>query len=99
MEFSWKLWKVLAILNSFSTVFSDHEQCGQRIGVSGQIFGGAKTQKGDWPWLVAFVYWPEESFFCAGSLISRSHVLTGKCFALYINLSIFHKNNSNKLLH
>lgn len=85
MEFYLKLLGVFVILNSFpkvvsSSVVSEHEQCGQRLVLSGTIFGGAPTKKGDWPWLVAFVYWPEEAFFCAGSLISRTHILTGKCY-------------------
>lgn len=85
MEFYLNLFGVLVALSNFlkfgnSTVISELEQCGQRLVLSGTIFGGAPTKKGDWPWLVAFVYWPDEAFFCAGSLITRSHVLTGKCF-------------------
>jgi secreted trypsin-like serine protease len=35
------------------------------------------TKIGDWPWVTAFVYKPENSFFCTGSLISKKHVLSG----------------------
>jgi hypothetical protein len=40
--------------------------------------GGEKARKGEWPWLVAFVYQPEEAFICGGSLISDKHILSGE---------------------
>lgn len=57
---------------------SASESCGQRRVLSGTIFGGSSTRRGQWPWLVAFVYRFEEKFFCGGSLISPKHVLSGK---------------------
>lgn len=63
-----------------SEIFADQAQtCGQRKGLIGKIVGGIKAEKNEWPWLVAFVVIPEEMFFCAGSLISNNHVLSGEC--------------------
>lgn len=55
-----------------------NDGCGRKSGGVGLVFGGDQVRKGDWPWLVAFVYWPGEQFFCGGNLISRKHVLSGK---------------------
>lgn len=46
--------------------------------VDNRIFGGEKTKKGDWPWLVAFMRRKQEVFFCGGSLIGVKHVLSGE---------------------
>lgn len=61
--------------------------CGQRNGSIGTIFGGAETQKGEWPWLVPFYHRPTNNFFCAGTLISEKHVLSGK--ELFVSLCSF----------
>jgi secreted trypsin-like serine protease len=52
--------------------------CGLRNGTSGFSFGGSEVRRGDWPWTVALIYKPKNSFFCSGSLISAKHVMTGK---------------------
>lgn len=62
----------------FGFRLSAPESCGQRRVLSGTIFGGSSTSRGQWPWLVAFVYRFSEKFFCGGSLISTKHVLSGK---------------------
>lgn len=53
------------------------QSCGHRQGVIGKIVNGIKAKKNYWPWLVAFVKVPENSFFCGGSLISVQHALSG----------------------
>ena len=53
--------------------------CGSHVEARGLIVGGRKVEKrSKWPWLVAFVYSEGSEFFCAGSLISKRHVLGGK---------------------
>lgn len=42
--------------------------CGRRQGI----------EKNQWPWLVAFFKFPDETFLCEGSLITAQHVLSGE---------------------
>lgn len=42
------------------------------------VFGGMSASKIEWTWVVAFIKLPEQQFFCAGSLISERHVLSGQ---------------------
>jgi Trypsin len=51
--------------------------CGSRRSVTGTVFGGNEVKKNSWPWLVALFNRKNEKFFCAGSLISKRHVLSG----------------------
>lgn len=60
-------------------IVAQDEGCGTRIGKFGMMFGGNQTQKGEWPWIVAFFFQPGDRFFCGGSLISIKHVLSGEC--------------------
>lgn len=53
-------------------------QCGIKEGIRSSIAGGLRSQKGEWPWLVAFVNHKLNKFFCAGNLISQKHVLSGE---------------------
>jgi Trypsin len=69
---------------------SVREKCGRKLSASGQVFGGRKVQNAmriiggervqsnEWPWLVVFVYSSENEFFCAGSLVSSKHVISGE---------------------
>lgn len=53
-------------------------KCGQQPGIATRMFGGTETDKGEWPWLVAFVYLPTEQFQGSGTLITAKHVLSGE---------------------
>lgn len=44
---------------------------------SGLVLGGKRTDRGQWPFLVALRHIIHKRFFCGGSLISSKHVLTG----------------------
>jgi secreted trypsin-like serine protease len=72
---------LLAVEISCVFVFSNgsSEGCGKKSNgdIASRIFRGEKVTDGDWPWLVAFVHRSENNFFCAGSLISQAHVLSG----------------------
>lgn len=57
-------------------------ECGQRRRFSGLIFGGEKMSRGEFPWMVAFHHIEFDQFFCAGTLISKKHVLTGDVYTL-----------------
>lgn len=41
-----------------------------------RIYGGTKSNPGDWPFLAAILGGPEEIFYCAGVLIADQWVLT-----------------------
>ena len=45
------------------------------------IQNGMPTEKGDWPWLVALFLTKDNTFFCAGSLVDLTHVVTGTSVA------------------
>lgn len=63
---------------SFSESFSSFK-CGEVSYVRGLMINGTKAGHGDWPFLVTLrLNEPENSFFCAGNLISKRHVLTGR---------------------
>lgn len=82
-----KFKKCLVIFFAYLAVFkqlkaeTESENCGVRqLQISSRIFGGddVDDNRMDWPWLVAFVESSLNKFFCAGSLISKRHVLAGK---------------------
>lgn len=54
-----------------------------------RVFGGEKLLKDDheFPWLVAMHHRVQEVFFCAGSLISVNHVLSGEKKNQFLNSS------------
>lgn len=58
-------------------IHHENLHCGRRDRVIGTVFGGQKMKKTDlpWPWLAALLY--KQDFFCAGSLISQKHTLSG----------------------
>lgn len=55
-------------------------QCGikRSFGIANRVFGGDKLANVEFPWLVAMHHRKARSFFCAGSLITANHVLSGK---------------------
>lgn len=63
---------------------SEFQRCGLKrslnksASVGSRIFGGEKLDKIEFPWLAALHHRSLRSFFCAGSLISSNHVLSGK---------------------
>lgn len=59
-------------------------ECGTTNFTRALISKGAKTDRGEWPFLTALHYVEEFKFFCGGSLISDRHVLTGT-----VELNIF----------
>lgn len=60
-------------------VRNEINKCGvQSSSFATRIFGGVETEKNEFPWLVAIHHRAARSFFCAGSLISAKHVLSGK---------------------
>jgi secreted trypsin-like serine protease len=52
--------------------------CGRRLSGEGNVYGGNHTELHSWPWLVTLHLKPTNTFFCAGSLISDRHVITGE---------------------
>lgn len=73
-----KITKIFLVLNAVCVVHG--------------IYGGEKLSKNDveFPWLVAFHHKSLDQFFCAGSLISAKHVLSGTFkFAFFIQMTNF----------
>lgn len=60
------------------------ENCQSSDPIVSRIFGGEKVTKFkiEFPWLVALYNRKNEKFFCAGSLISEKHVLSGTRIAV-----------------
>lgn len=77
------------------------EQCGQvKISHRGNIVGGVRVQKGEFPWLVAF-FDKSETSFCAGTLLSHLHVLSGNlysCIDSILHTDEFHKSRELKIV-
>lgn len=72
----WSFSVIFCIL--FSERVNTLKKCGKvKISHRGNIVGGQAAAKGEFPWLVAFFY-KGETYFCGGSLISHTHVVTGK---------------------
>lgn len=44
---------------------------------TGLIIGGKNIERGSWPWMVALLEKPSGKFFCGGTLISETKVVTG----------------------
>lgn len=55
-------------------------ECGKVAFPGGFVKGGNETKRGQWPFLVALHHLESKRFFCAGSLITSQHVLTGEKF-------------------
>ena len=55
-------------------------KCGKPNRAAGAIFGGANVKRGDYPWNVALMkkHKTLPEFFCGGTLVSSSHVVTGE---------------------
>lgn len=71
--------KTLVVVMFFSGIFGVlSEECGVRKAFQATIVNGEAAEKGEFPWMVAFIHKLKNRFFCAGSLISKQHVLSGK---------------------
>lgn len=44
---------------------------------TGLIIGGQNIERGSWPWMVALLGKSSGKFFCGGTLISKTKVVTG----------------------
>lgn len=51
-------------------------ECGVGQGGSGFVVGGNETKRGQWPFMAALLLESTNQFFCGGSVITTSHVLT-----------------------
>ena len=53
--------------------------CGvSKASAKGLIVGGEYANREAWPWLTALIHKETNKYFCAGSIITKKHVLTGK---------------------
>ena len=77
----------VVVICSFLLYYHHLETTRRRIESEGKFDGdvnacGKKSKLSvgvnEWPWLSAFVFWPDLEYFCGGSLISTKHVLTGE---------------------
>ncbi|CRL03753.1 CLUMA_CG016961, isoform A [Clunio marinus] len=76
--------KYLLIFFAITQIQSGHlvegpkaeNQCGVSLSASGLIYNGKVVKRNQWPFLVALMMVADGKFFCSGTLISRSHVLT-----------------------
>lgn len=81
MEFKIKFVVLIVIcVLLFKCVLAQSKGQSQSVDVDSRIFGADKLTKDEFkfPWLVALHHRFLRSFFCAGSLISEKHVLSGK---------------------
>lgn len=67
---------IFCVLNIFVIV----NTCGVPKHKTGLIVNGQSFSRGDYPWIVALVYTTTSppSFFCGGTIISSTFVISGK---------------------
>ena len=56
-------------------------QCGLQFQSIGFVVGGVGFKRGDFPWMAALMYKSDDkppAYYCAGTLMSVQHVLTGE---------------------
>lgn len=56
-------------------------ECGKSKTSAGLVVGGQSLKRGDFPWIVALLFWEDidkHSYFCGGTLISPTFVISGK---------------------
>lgn len=73
---------LICVTTNFVVVNSNQSvACGISKGSSGFIVRGQKISRGDFPWAVALLFTGNvpPSFFCGGTLISETFVVSGKC--------------------
>lgn len=71
---------VLSLILAASATLQDQQDCGHDKILFAERMYGAEVltmENFKFPWLVAFYKRIEAHFFCSGSLISASHVLSG----------------------
>lgn len=78
MHFNIAFVLIISISSVLGLPNASSDQCKKGRGFTGQIVGGERAKKGDWRWVVAFIHWRSENYFCGGSLISTRHILSGK---------------------
>lgn len=62
------------------------QSCGKLSYGSGLIVNGEESKRGEFPFLVALIRISDQKFFCAGNLITKTHILTGEIKVLFINI-------------
>lgn len=70
--------KLIFILLTIFSLPSKGQKCGQFLYNSGLIVNGDDIVRGEFPFLIALWMLRDQSFFCAGNLISQRHAVTGK---------------------
>lgn len=67
---------VFLFIGIFDGITSEREKCGIKGSPTGQILGGKRAIKNEWPWVANLMHLPDGKFFCAGTLIHAKKVLT-----------------------
>lgn len=70
---------VIVLLSIYELSFGQSvgdQTCGVKIKATGLIVNGSESKANEWPWLVALKTLPMRTFFCGGTLISETRVIT-----------------------
>ena len=59
-------------------LLSQAQECGQVKYSTGLIINGTEVKRGEFPFLVAIKTVEDQKYICGGSLITKSHALTGE---------------------
>jgi len=59
-------------------LLSQAQECGQVKYSAGLIINGTEVRRGEFPFLVAIKTVKDQKFICGGSLITKTHALTGE---------------------
>lgn len=75
-----KLKELFSVISALKILTVTSEKCGARLLLSGRNFDDETAEPNEWPWQVAFMNSKNDGFMCGGSLISLTHMLSGKSF-------------------
>lgn len=88
-EMKRNIFVLICVFAIVAVVYAKVQSCGVPKRGTGFVLGGQTFKRGDYPWLVALMLLKNPpQFFCGGTIISSSFVLTGKLEASVVSQQV-----------